>query len=128
MSEDLPIELRAAWRSVQTQAGRRFDYQYEGHCPTVRAARYEPARDYIFLLMDRERRLYRIPVRVSEEALALARTRGRSEEGILRLIEQRFSSVLEAGFEPRNNFPYDQLDGWFAIDREAMQQLLTARG
>ena len=121
--ENLPLEMRTAWRSVRARDGRRFEYQFDGTCPTVRAARYEPATDFMFLLMDSERRLYRIPVRVSAEALALARTRSATDEGILRAIEIRFGRVLEEGFEPRNNFPYEELDHYFAIDVELMTRL-----
>lgn len=80
----------------------------------------------MFLLMDRKRQLYRIPVRVSEEALSLARSQGAGEEALVRAIEQHFCRVLEADFQPRNNFPYDEMDRLFALDAEAMAELLLA--
>lgn len=124
MPDELPVEFQTAWRTFTTRDGRRYDYQYDGHCPTVRAARYEDASDYIFLLMDRERWLYRIPVRVSGEALALVRQREVSEENLVRLIERHLRQVLDDGFSPRADFPYDQLDGFLALDAATMARLL----
>ena len=125
MPDELPVEFQTAWRTLTTRDGRRYDYQYDGRCPTVRAARYEDASDYMFLLMDPERRLYRIPVRVSAAALALVRQRELGEESLVRLIERHLHQVLDDGFVPRANFPYDQLDGFFAVDAAAMVRLLA---
>lgn len=124
MGEKIPLETRTAWRSIVAPGGRRFDYQYDGTCPTVRAGRYESARDFVFLLMDSCRQLYRIPVRVSDEALAVARERGANDEELLRAIEKRFTRVLEEGFEPRNDVSYQELDRSLAVEAEQMALLL----
>ncbi len=97
------------WTPVMTPAGR-YEYQFQGSVPTVRKANYEDATDYQFLVMDREGRLYRIPVRVpaaTEKELGPAR--------VLELAESQLRAGLEK-YIPRSNAPYEELDHYFAAD------------
>lgn len=94
------------WTRLVTATGR-YEYQFQGSGPAVRAGRYLEARDFQFLVMDEEGWLYRIPVCVAA-AIAENPDAGR----------QRAEAQLRAGLErvrPRPNAPYAELDAVFAV-------------
>jgi hypothetical protein len=95
----------------------------------VRAGRYEDATDFQFLLMDETGWLYRIPVKISAEALTeLVRAQAGAEEARAkeldpaRIAETQLCAGLEH-FRPRENAPYEELDGVFAISAARAREL-----
>lgn len=102
----MPPPTQPGWTRLATATGR-YEYQFQGSGPAVRAGRYLDARDFQFLVMDEEGWLYRIPVCV---AAAIA---GNPDDG-----RQRAEAQLRAGLErvrPRPNAPYEELDAVFAV-------------
>ena len=111
------------WTRVLTRTGR-YEYQFQGRVPAVRKGQYEEAKDYQFLVMNEEGRLYRIPVRVAadvEEELEKSSGSVVSAEGqpsfdrTLRIAEAQLRAGLE-NYRPRQNAPYGELDQHFAVD------------
>jgi hypothetical protein len=118
------------WTRIFTPAGC-YEYQFQGRTPAVRNGKYEDSADYVFLVMDQDGLLYRIPVRVSAEAEAAMRLRvtdpGPSgQDEVIRVATMRLRAGLET-FQPRQNTPYGELDAIFAIDASTAQRLLTEK-
>lgn len=95
----------------------------------MRAGRYEDATDFQFLLMDETGWLYRIPVRISVEALTeLVRAQAGADEARAealdpaRMAERQLCAGLE-NFRPRENAAYEELDGVFAVNRERAREM-----
>lgn len=100
----------SGWTRLVTSTGR-YEYQFQGSGPAVRAGRYLASRDFQFLVMDEEGWLYRIPVRVPD-------SRGGRAGGDARgLAEERLRAGLER-IRPRADTPYEQLDAVFAVPDE----------
>jgi hypothetical protein len=126
--------MQTGWTRVTTRTGR-YEYQFQGHMPAVRNGRYEDASDYQFLVMDEEGWLYRIPVRLAAaaevelEQSGKANAAGPLEQGTqlsgvtpLRIVEAQLRAGLE-GYRPRQNAPYAELDGYFAVDAARAREL-----
>ncbi len=101
--------MQHGWTKLSTATGR-YEYQFQGSGPSVRAGKYEAARDFQFLVLDEEGWLYRIPVRVPD---ALAS----NLEQTLPQAEARLRAGLEK-FRPRQNASYEELDRHFALISE----------
>lgn len=134
---------QTGWTRIFTRTGR-YEYQFQGRSPAVRNGRYEDAGDYQFLVMDEEGWLYKIPVRMAaaaeaelqsaQEAKAIAPPTTPAGQGgspaslpsrvpaVLRIAEGQLRAGLEA-YRPRRNAPYEELDGYFAVDAERARQL-----
>ena len=98
------------WTRLRTATGR-YEYQFQGEMPTVRAGQYEEARDYQFLVLDDEGWLYKIPVRLGTQAVVeLA-----ADSVRLRVAEAQLCAVLEM-YRPRQGAAYPELDAQFALD------------
>lgn len=127
---------QTGWTRVLTRTGR-YEYQFQGRVPAVRNGQYEDAGDYQFLLMDEEGWLYRIPVRLAAAAEAEARMTDDSgptppaseQDSAARQPGARAAPVVTAtqiaeaqlrkgleNYRPRQNAPYAELDGYFAVD------------
>jgi len=111
------------WTRISTPAGR-YEYQFHGSLPTVRNAKYEDATDYVFLLMNTEGWLYRIPVRVAQEAEHELR---KANLEVLALAEDQLRAGL-AEFTPRSNAPYDEMDHTFAVDAARARDFISRQG
>jgi hypothetical protein len=116
------------WKRVGAKTGR-YEYQFQGSGPCVRAGRYEDATDFQFLLMDETGWLYRIPVRISAEALTeLVRAQATADEARAaeldpgRIAEMQLRAGLE-NFRPRENAPYEEMDGVFAVEVRRAREL-----
>ncbi len=106
------------WTRLATRTGR-YEYQFQGHLPTVRNGRYEEARDYQFLVTDEERWLYRIPVRVAraaEEEIERQPGGAGALEATVWIAEAQLRAGLEK-FRPRSNASFEELDTCFAVDQ-----------
>jgi hypothetical protein len=109
-----------SWKRVVARTGR-FDYQFQGAGPAVRNGRYEEARDFQFLVLDAENRLYRIPVFVPAEVAQQVTLRAEGEAAPEGAIRELAEAALCAGldnFRPRENTPYAELDHYFALTLE----------
>ncbi len=116
---------QAGWTRVRTRTGH-YEYQFQGRVPAVRGGRYEDARDYQFLVMDEEGWLYKIPVRLAADAEAeLEKNATTAPADTLRVAAAQLRAGLE-NYRPRQNAPYAELDGHFAVDLERAREL--ARG
>jgi len=105
------------WTQLRTATGR-YEYQFQGEMPTVRAGRYEEARDYQFLVLDDEGWLYKIPIRlVSAAAAELA-----ADDVRLRVAEAQLRSGLET-YRPHQGAPYPEMDARFALDAARAREL-----
>ncbi len=105
------------WTRLRTATGR-YEYQFQGIMPTVRAGQYEDARDYQFLVLDDEGLLYKIPVRLGAGIA--------SELGVdsLRLLVAE--AQLRAGLEihrPHQGAPYPEMDARFSLSAERAREL-----
>jgi len=105
------------WTQLRTATGR-YEYQFQGEMPAVRAGRYEDARDYQFLVLDDEGWLYKIPVRLQDDA---ASTLAGAELRV-RVAEAQLRAGLET-YRPRQGAPYSEMDAQFALDSARAQQL-----
>lgn len=117
---------QAGWTRVRTRTGQ-YEYQFQGRVPAVRGGRYEDARDYQFLVMDEEGWLYKIPVRLAADAeaeLDKSATAALAEK--LRIAAAQLRQGLE-NYRPRQNAPYAELDGYFAVDLERARELARGR-
>ena len=109
------------WTRVRTRTGQ-YEYQFQGRVPAVRNGQYEDAHDYQFLVMDEERWLYRIPVRLAAPAEAeLGKASGAAS---VRVAEAQLRAGLE-NYRPRQNAPYGELDGYFAVDAARARELAS---
>jgi hypothetical protein len=105
------------WTRLRTVTGR-YEYQFQGEMPTVRGGQYEAARDYQFLVLDEEGWLYKIPVRLADEAaseLVVGAVR-------LRVAEAQLRAGLET-YRPRQGAPYPEMDAQFALSLERAREL-----
>jgi hypothetical protein len=105
------------WTRLRTATGR-YEYQFQGEMPAVRAGQYEDARDYQFLVLDDEGVLYKIPVRLASAIateLATAALR-------LQVAEAQLKFGLET-YRPRQGAPYPELDAQFSLTPERARQL-----
>ena len=132
---------QTGWTRVLTRTGR-YEYQFQGRVPAVRNGQYEDASDYQFLLMDEEGWLYRIPVRLAAEA----ETRMMDDSGPAPSASEQDSAARQPGarsapvvtaaqvaeaqlrkglenYRPRQNAPYAELDGYFAVDAARARQI-----
>jgi hypothetical protein len=106
------------WTRLRTATGR-YEIQFQGRMPSVRAAQYLDATDYQFLVMDEDGWLYKIPVRMAAEAAAvLAHGPATPQE----VAEAQLRAGLEQ-FRPRVNAPYEDLDQRFAVDAARAREL-----
>jgi len=99
------------WTRVRTATGR-YETQFQAKMPSVRAGEYIQASDYQFLVMDEDGWLYKIPIRVADEAAEMLNQRDVS-------VEAAAETQLRAGlehFRPYKNAPYEELDKQFEID------------
>ncbi len=115
---------QAGWTRLVTRTGR-YEYQFQGHVPTVRQGRYEDARDFQFLVMDEERWLYRIPVRVAsaaEEEIQKQPGGASTLEETLWIAEAQLRAGLEK-LRPRSNASFEELDACFAVDSARAREL-----
>jgi hypothetical protein len=107
--------VQTGWTRVFAGTGR-YEYQFQGRTPTVRNGSYEDARDYQFLVIDEERWLYKIPVRVTAEAESILREgKDAAEAFVLKVAEAQLRAGLE-NYRPRQNVPYGELDTIFSVD------------
>jgi hypothetical protein len=113
--------IQAGWTRVLTRTGR-YEYQFQGAVPSVRSGAYLEAHDYQFLVMDEEGWLYKIPVRLADEALAKSEGTGAAAKSAQQIAEGQLRAGLEK-FRPKQNVPYEELDGFFAVDAERAREL-----
>jgi hypothetical protein len=105
------------WTRLRTATGR-YEFQFQGEMPTVRAGQYEDARDYQFLVLDDEGLLYKIPVRLGAEiATALG-----APDVRLRVAEAQLRAGLET-YRPRQGAPYPEMDAQFSLTLEKAREL-----
>lgn len=110
------------WTRLRTATGR-YEYQFQGEMPTVRGGQYEAARDYQFLVLDQEGWLYKIPVRLADEAASeLA-----AGAVCLRVAEAQLRAGLET-YQPHQGAPYPEMDAQFALSAERARELATKFG
>ncbi|MGC1188503.1 MAG: hypothetical protein WA871_14035, partial [Candidatus Acidiferrales bacterium] len=109
---------QSGWTRLRTPTGR-FEYQFQGEGPAVRQGKYRNARDYNFLVMDDERMLYRIPVCISDAALATM-----PDAGTKLCVAARQLRFGLNSYQPRANAPYEELDSLFAVDARRAEELL----
>jgi len=127
------------WTRLVTRTGR-YEYQFQGRVRAVRNAQYQDANDYQFLLMDEEGWLYRIPVRLAASAEVELEKGGqanaadppapRDQPGVstpAQIAEAQLRVGLE-NYRPRQNAPYGELDGYFAVDAARARELLSGAG
>jgi hypothetical protein len=107
------------WTRLRTATGR-YEYQFQGEMPTVRGGQYEEARDYQFLVLDEEGWLYKIPVRLADEA-ASELTAGAVR---LRVAEAQLRAGLET-YRPHQGAPYPEIDAQFALDAVRARELAS---
>ena len=105
------------WTRLRTATGR-YEYQFQGEMPTVRAGQYEEARDYQFLVLDDEGWLYKSPVRLAAAAfMELAADAMR-----LRVAEAQLRAGLET-YRPHQGAPYPEMDAQFALNAARASEL-----
>jgi len=119
-----------SWKRVAARTGR-FEYQFQGAGPAVRNGQYQDARDFLFLVLDAENRLYRIPVFVPAEVAQQVTARAESEAAPDEAVRELAKAALCAGlddFRPRENAPYAELDRYFALTLERAAELTKTKG
>jgi hypothetical protein len=119
---------QAGWTRFRNAQGR-YEYQFQGRVPAVRAGRYEDATDFQFLVMDEEGWLFKIPVRIAADAEALLReissgagAQMDAQDRILQAAEAQLRAGLEI-YQPRANAPYAELDSHFAMDATRAREI-----
>jgi len=110
---------QSGWTRLITPTGR-YEYQFQGRTPTVRAGAYLDAHDFQFLVLDEEGWLYRIPVRMERDAETLLK----ETLDPLRAAEAQLRAGLET-YRPKKDAPYSELDSCFALDAARACALLT---
>jgi hypothetical protein len=123
---------QAGWTRFRTAQGR-YEYQFQGRVPAVRAGRYEDAVDFQFLVMDEEGWLFKIPVRIAADAEAFLReissgagAQMDAQDRILQAAEAQLRAGLEI-YQPRANAPYAELDSHFAMDATRAHEIVNQR-
>ena len=122
-TDHLSSPVQHGWTRVQTPRGR-YEYQFQGRTPAVRNAQYLDAGDYLFLVLDADGWLYRIPVRMASGAEEAVKKAGADP---LLLAEEQVRRGL-AQFTPRQNAPYGELDRFFSVGIEVAREFLAALG
>ena len=110
---------QSGWTRLITPTGR-YEYQFQGRTPAVRAGTYFDAHDYQFLVLDEEGWLYRIPVRIDANSEAVLK----ETLDPLRAAEAQLRAGLET-YRPKKDAPYSELDSCFALDAARARDLLT---
>ena len=110
---------QSGWTRLITPTGR-YEYQFQGRTPAVRAGAYLDAHDYQFLVLDEEGWLYRIPVRMERDAETVLK----ETLDPLRAAEAQLRAGLET-YRPKKDAPYSELDSCFALDAARARDLLT---
>ena len=110
------------WTRTNAPSGR-YEYQFQGRTPTVRNAQYHEAHDYQFLVMDVEGWLYKIPVRMADEAEEEMR---KARQEPMALAEDQLRAGLRE-FTPRQGAPYDEMDSLFSIDGARAREWLEKK-
>jgi hypothetical protein len=105
------------WTRLRTATGR-YEYQFQGEMPSVRAGQYENARDYQFLVLDDEGVLYKIPVRLGAEIASEFSV----DAVLLRVAEAQLRAGLET-YRPRQGAPYPEMDAQFSLRLERAREL-----
>jgi len=105
------------WTRLRTATGR-YEYQFQGEMPSVRAGQYENARDYQFLVLDDEGVLYKIPVRLGAEIAS----EFSADAVLLRVAEAQLRAGLET-YRPRQGAPYPEMDAQFSLTLERARKL-----
>lgn len=105
------------WTRLRTGTGR-YEYQFQGEMPSVRAGKYEDARDYQFLVLDDDGWLHKIPVRLDSYAAAQLPA-GSSR---IRVAEAQLRAGLET-YRPHQGATYPELDAQFALDSARASEL-----
>lgn len=120
--------IQTGWTRIRTIHGR-YEYQFQGRTPAVRAGKYEDAADYQFLVMDEEGWLCKIPIKIDEAAEKNLRAEispvpeaESPTDPVLRGAEIQLRAGLE-NFRPLANTPYSELDSHFAVDAARAHQL-----
>lgn len=113
--------IQTGWTRVLTRTGR-YEYQFQGAVPAVRNAQYLDAQDYQFLVMDEEGWLFKIPVQMAAEALAEITRAAAAGKSALQIAEAQLRAGLET-FRPKQNVPYAELDGCFAVNAARVREL-----
>jgi hypothetical protein len=124
---------QAGWTRFRTAQGR-YEYQFQGRVPAVRAGRYEDAADFQFLVMDEEGWLFKIPVRIAADAESLlgqsssgaSATQIVAQDRILQAAEAQLRAGLEI-YQPRSNAPYAEIDSHFAMDAARAREIANQR-
>ena len=99
------------WTRLRTATGR-YETQFQSKMPSVRAGQYIEASDYQFLVMDEEGWLYKIPIRVADEAAEMLDQR---DVNVQATAEAQLRAGLEQ-FRPYKNAPYEEMDKQFEVD------------
>jgi len=110
---------QSAWTRLFTPTGR-YEYQFQGRTPAVRAGAYLDAHDFQFLVLDEDGWLYRIPVRMERDVETVLK----ETLDPLRAAETQLRVGLEA-YRPKKDAPYSELDSCFALDAARARDLLT---
>lgn len=109
--------IQPGWTRLRTATGR-YEYQFQGEMPAVRAGQYEDARDYQFLVLDDEGILYKIPVRMGSEVASQL-----GQEPVrLRVAEAQLKVGLET-YRPRQGAPYPEMDAQFSLSADRAREL-----
>ena len=110
---------QSGWTRLFTPTGR-YEYQFQGRTPAVRAGAYVDAHDFQFLILDEKGWLYRIPVRLDADAQPVLE--GKLES--IRAAEAQLRAGLET-YRPKKDAPYSELDTCFALDAARARDLLA---
>ena len=110
---------QSAWTRLFTATGR-YEYQFQGRTPAVRAGAYLDAHDFQFLVLDEKGWLYRIPVRMDRDTETVLK----ETLDPLRAAEAQLRAGLET-YRPKKDAPYSELDSLFAVDAARACDLLT---
>lgn len=105
------------WTRLRTATGR-YEYQFQGVMPTVRAGQYEDARDYQFLVLDEEGLLYKIPVRLGA---GIASALGADSVRLL-VAEAQLRVGLET-YRPHQGAAYPEMDAQFSLSVDRAREL-----
>ena len=117
-NRDMPEVTQPGWTRLRTATGR-YEYQFQGEMPTVRAGKYEEARDYQFLVLDDEGWLHKIPVRLEAEAAVVLA----DDDLRLHVVERHFRTALET-YRPHQGATYPEMDGHFALNAARARELV----
>jgi hypothetical protein len=109
--------IQHGWTQLRTATGR-YEYQFQGEMPTVRAGQYKEALDYQFLVLDDEGWLHKIPVRFESEA-AVNLTVGVTR---LQIAEAQLREGLEI-YRSHQGAAYPEMDAKFTLNATRVREL-----